>query len=462
MSIAAARIRPAALAGAFYPDDPARLARAVDDHLAAAPRFRVAPKALIAPHAGYDFSGPIAGTAFAALAPFRKQYRRVVVLSPPHRVAVPGFAVPTAQAFATPLGPVPLDPAGIATALRHPLTEQRDDTHDQEHGIEVLLPFLQRSLAEFSLVPVVVGDVAPREVARLIGALWGGPETLIIVSSDLSHFLSAEQARDLDTAAVRSIEKLATAELRKRQACGHAGVRGLLEVAKALDLRATALDLRNSADTGGRGNPERVVGYAAIAFEPAEGARLSDEHRRALLTVGAKALDISLKHNRPAETQPESFARPLQAMRACFVTLKQNGDLRGCTGSVVPHQPLVADMAANTYRTAFGDPRFKPLTRAEVNELDLSVSILSTPRRLTFGSEEEARRLLRPGIDGLILQEGGHRGLFLPQVWEDLKSPKAFLNHLKRKAGLPLDHWSEDVQLYRYTVEGFGTRLRAE
>jgi hypothetical protein len=238
-------------------------------------------------------------------------------------------------------------------------------------------------------------------------------------------------------------------------------VRGLLEVAKALDLRATTLDLRNSADTGGRANPERVVGYSAVAFEPAEGARLSDEHRRALLAVGAKALDISLTHNRPAETKAETFDRPLQAMRASFVTLKQNGQLRGCTGSVAPHQPLVADMVANTYRTAFGDPRFRPLTREEVNELELSVSILSTPRRLDFGSEEEARRLLRPGIDGVILQAGNHRGLFLPQVWEELKWPKAFLNHLKRKAGLPLDYWSDDVQLYRYTVESFGTQLRA-
>lgn len=260
-------IRPAAVAGAFYPRQASLLASEVAGYLAAAPRGgAAAPKAIIAPHAGYMYSGPIAASIYARLAPLRGTVRRVVLAGPAHRVFVRGAAVPSAEAFASPLGDVALDRQSISSLRELPFVEVSDRAHAMEHSLEVHLPFLQTVLGEFTLVPVVVGDASPAEMAQLFGRLWGGAETLIVVSSDLSHYLPYEAAQAADLHTAKAILQLRDC-LEPDEACGAAPINGLLRAARERRLVAEQVDLRNSGDTAG--DRDRVVGYGAFAFHEA-------------------------------------------------------------------------------------------------------------------------------------------------------------------------------------------------
>lgn len=261
----ASSVRPPAVAGLFYPAEAGLLTRTVSDLLAGVDVARSqVPKALIAPHAGYVYSGPIAAHAYARLAAARGTVKRVVLLGPTHRVAVRGLAIPRARAFATPLGTIELDAAAIESIRELPQIVVSDEAHAMEHSLEVHLPFLQNVLGDFKLVPLAVGYAEPADVAAVIEALWGGPETLIVVSSDLSHYLRYEQAQAVDRATVERILRL-DADIQPHEACGAGAINGALTVARHHGLTARLLDLRNSGDTGGERH--RVVGYAALAFE---------------------------------------------------------------------------------------------------------------------------------------------------------------------------------------------------
>jgi hypothetical protein len=263
--------RPAAVAGMFYPGDPRMLAGEVDAMLdaagAASPAPTIAqlsqPKALIAPHAGYIYSGPIAASAYALLAPFAQTIRRVVLLGPCHRVAVRGLAVPHARAFATPLGEIPLDQEAIAAALKLPQVVRHNGAHAEEHSLEVQLPFLQEVLDDFTLVPFAVGYATADEVAEVLDLLWGGPETLIVISSDLSHYHAYADAQRRDRHTADEIAHLHLL-LDHDQACGATPINGLIELALRRGLQPKLLDLRNSGDTAG--DKSRVVGYASFTF----------------------------------------------------------------------------------------------------------------------------------------------------------------------------------------------------
>jgi MEMO1 family protein len=260
------KVRPAAVAGRFYPCDPAALAELVHSLLEQVPPATgPVPKAIIAPHAGYIYSGPIAASAYAQLLPARDQVRRVVLLGPSHYVALHGLATVSAQAFATPLGVVPVDVQTVRQLLKLPQVRELDDAHAPEHCLEVQLPFLQIVLRKFTLVPLVVGEAATEEVTEVLDGLWGGPETCFVISSDLSHYHDAETARDLDVATAAAIETLNPTDIGEAAACGRIPICGLLEVARRHQLRARSLDLRNSGDTAGP--RDRVVGYGAFAFE---------------------------------------------------------------------------------------------------------------------------------------------------------------------------------------------------
>ena len=262
-------IRPPAVAGRFYPASAAGLRADVDRLLAAAPANTLTqqPKALIVPHAGYVYSGPTAARAYATLAPWRATIRRVVLLGPTHRVPVRGLALPASEAFATPLGEVRVDAAARAALAGLPQVVVSETAHAQEHSLEVHLPFLQRALDDFSLLPLAVGHATPENVAEVLERLWGGPETLLVISSDLSHFLPYATAQQVDGETCRHILDLAT-DIDPHQACGAFPVNGLLLAAQRHGLRPTLLDLCNSGDTAG--DRQRVVGYAAFAFHEAD------------------------------------------------------------------------------------------------------------------------------------------------------------------------------------------------
>ncbi len=257
-------IRPPAVAGMFYPDDAVTLHAMVDGFLADATTEGAVPKAIIVPHAGYLFSGPVAASAYHLLEPARQRIRRVILLGPAHRVHIQGLAASSATHFATPLGSVPIDHDALQRALALPQVREFDDAHALEHSLEVQLPFLQTVLDDFTLVPFVVGDANPAEVSEVLEALWGGEETLIVISSDLSHYEHYEKAKILDLATSENIEQLKPETIRHTDACGRNPINGLLALARKKGLKAKTIDLRNSGDTAGP--QDEVVGYGAYAF----------------------------------------------------------------------------------------------------------------------------------------------------------------------------------------------------
>ncbi|MGE3774305.1 MAG: AmmeMemoRadiSam system protein B [Gammaproteobacteria bacterium] len=446
-------VRPPAVAGSFYPRDPARLAQDVDAYLEAAPaRAGEAPKAIIVPHAGYVYSGPIAATAYRALASARHRIRRVVLLGPAHRVAVRGLALPGVTAFATPLGEIPVDQALVERVRDLPQVVVHPRCHAPEHSLEVQLPFLQRVLDDFTLLPLVVGQATANEVAEVLRAVWGGPETLIVISSDLSHYLPYPVASEVDRSTVGLILQ-GQPTLTHDQACGATPVNGLLTALRGGMLEPELLDLRNSGDTAGP--RDQVVGYVAVLFGTCATAAQDDDARLggALVELARDAIETAVAGRAPRRRPRDrrTDAR-LDAAGAVFVTLKEDGRLRGCIGSLEACRPLREDVAANAVAAALEDPRFAPLAVRELSQVKVEVSLLSAPTPMAVNSEAEALAALRPGRDGVVLAHGVHRATFLPQVWEQLPTPREFLAQLKHKAGLPTDFWAPDVTLSRYGV----------
>jgi hypothetical protein len=462
-------IRPPAVAGSFYPAEPQALREEMGRCFALAhatppePGGRP-PKLLVVPHAGTIYSGPIAASGYAALAAAARhgQVRRVVLLGPAHRVPVRGLAAPTVDAFASPLGEVPLDADALASLDDLPQVERSDFAHALEHSLEVQLPFLQRVLGDgFTLVPLVVGDARPVEVAQVLERLWGGDETLVLISSDLSHYLRYDEARRSDQATVERLLAL-DGGLAPDEACGARALNGALLMAQQHGLRPRLLDLRNSGDTAG--DHRRVVGYAALAFDAppeAEPARTSDEAIAAAeRALGAAAFAIA--RNAIAEALGESVVDEpphpvLDTPLACFVSLHSaDGELRGCVGRLEPEHLLRDALRVNACAAAFRDSRFPPLAADEWQGLRIEVSLLGPLQPLPACDEAEALAAMRPGEDGLVLSWRDQRAVLLPQVWEQLPAPSAFLAALKHKAGLRSHFWDDDVRLERFEVRHYG------
>ena len=446
-----AAVRPAAVAGMFYPGDARALTDELDDLLggaqALAPRVGF-PKAIIVPHAGYIYSGGVAASAYDAVRPARGIVRRVVLLGPVHRVAVRGLATVSDEAFATPLGQVAIDREAIASLADLPQVVTSDAAHALEHSLEVQLPFLQKALGSgFKLVPFAVGMANVAEVAQVIESLWGGRETLIVISTDLSHYHAYDEARRIDGATISRIASFAT-DLDHEEACGATPLNGLLHVSRNKNLSLKLLAACNSGDTaGGR---DRVVGYSSFGLY--EGAEPSlDEAGRALLAIARNAIEKDLLGEKELNVE----APWLGECAATFVTLTKDGQLRGCIGSLEAARPLGVDVAENARGAAFRDPRFPRLAAEEWPRCRVEVSLLSAPKRIEFADEADLLAQLEPGVDGVILECDNRRSTFLPQVWEGLPDKRAFLAELVKKAGLPADTRLTRCRISRYRVAKF-------
>lgn len=464
--------RPAAVAGQFYPGDPAQLARTVDAALAAA----IAPSglkgpviAVLVPHAGYEFSADVAAQSYKVVA---DAYDTVVVLGTAHHVAVPAAALDTEDPFETPLGPVPLDLKLIKLLLKDPLFQDMPEAHAQEHSIEVQLPFLQRRLKPgFRLVPIIM-NVSDEDVARRVGQVLAralkGRKALLVLSSDLSHYPPAETAEKVDATTLLALksmdpdrfwltERLMLARGEKNLVCAYCGDSAVLAglvAARALGAdRAVLLRHANSGSTF-HGDAGRVVGYAAMAFTrsgkpSATTARLTQAQRTKLLSRARRVVAETLDGKKPELELSNDPALNLPA--AVFVTLTKGGALRGCVGTTEPRLPLSDAVAASALSAAFDDHRFAPVAKEELPALHFEISILSPSRRVA-GSKDVVE-----GRDGVTLGSGGHFGLFLPQVWEQIPGKADFLSELcSQKAGLPRDCWRDPATEIRvFSVESF-------
>lgn len=468
--------RPPAVAGAFYPADPEALRTEVNRCLQAGragPQVEGELVALIVPHAGYVYSGAVAGHAYRLLE--GKRYGTVVLVGPSHRVPLSGLALSGATRWTTPLGSVPLDAAGREALLKVPSARVSDEAHAAEHSLEVQLPFLQATLGEFRLLPVVIGaasDDVCSALAKAIADYAAQRSVLLIASTDMSHYPAYEDAVRVDGEVVRAIgagdpgqvERAIRAQMARGVPnlqtclCGEAPVKVVLMAARQLgagDIRL--LKYANSGDVPG-GDRTRVVGYCAFALcrrrqpqgkEHGNSSKLTPDQQERLLAIARNAIVSYVSERRiPEVTESDpALLRPA----AAFVTLRERGQLRGCIGTLVAETPLAQTVRDRAIAAATEDPRFAPVSRGELESLEIEVSVLSPLRRVSSAEEIEL------GRHGVLVQSAGRAGVFLPQVAHETGwSREEFLSHLCRdKAGLPADAWRRGADLYVFTVESF-------
>lgn len=443
--------RPPAVAGTFYPADPAELASTVAELLAAYAPLPALPHAVISPHAGYRYSGALTAQALAATRAAKPDV--VVILSPSHRHAFDGVGLPSWLRFAFPGGTMPVARDLAEGLIAEGLAQICDAAHDREHGIEVQLPFLAQLHKGVPILPLVLGRGGAEAAAQIIdhiAAVARAP--LFVLSSDLSHFLTQEEAEARDARTAERLEQ-GQSDLTAQGACGSAAINAYLISHFGQGARMLRLGMANSAAQ--TGDATRTVGYGAWALFATEAEILAPEWRGDLLRIARQALTSRLTRGTAPHIAVPSFAPPLQTWAACFVTLEQEGCLRGCIGSLQPQRALVADVAVNVQKAALNDPRFRPMTLSEVAQSTIKIAVLSPRRPIVFHDQLDVELQLRPGHDGLILRDQGKAGTFLPMVWDKLPDPHAFVQALKVKAGLPPDHWSDSLEIDLFHAETF-------
>ena len=455
-----------AVSGVFYSANPVALSKELGKYLEAGYDLnKRKPKMLVVPHAGYKYSAQVAAKAYAELLKYGKDIRTVVVIGPAHYEYVKGAALPTHDYFKTPLGKIPLDKQKIAQLAQNPLFKKNNKPFAKEHSIEVQLPFLQKLLKNFKIVPVVYGQIEPQQLADALSVFLDDEQTVLIFSADLSHYYKAEEAEVIDAHTARMID-LGKADLDKEMSCGAEGINAALLLAKEMQMRAKLLDITHSGNVSG--DLERVVGYGAWSFgeTPAaerEKTALETEvenlktfasiYGQDLLKIAGQSLRAAV-NDESFRVSRKDYPDVLFDKGASFVTLTKNGKLRGCIGSLLPRQAIADDVAKNARKAATEDQRFKPVLPDELADLTVSISFLTDYEPIDFENEEDLLRQIVQGTDGVVLRDGNRQGLLLPSVWSEVKGKKEFLEELKLKAGMSPGYWSDKIKAFRFrTVE---------
>jgi MEMO1 family protein len=471
-------VRQPAVAGQFYPGQPDELRQMIDQFLAEAtpPQLTGSIVAVVAPHAGYIYSGKVAAHSYALLK--GRKYDRVVVIAPSHFEAFPFNSVYSGDAYVTPLGNVPVDREFASLLAKSgPLIQLSTRGHAPtqqagEHALEVQLPFLQSVIGEFKIVPIVMGDQT-YETERALGValakLIKGTNTLIVASSDLSHYHSYDEASTMDHKTLKAIEEFdylslsRNFELRVWEACGGGPIVATMIAAERLGAKqAKVLTYANTGDV--TGDHSRVVGYGAVALlksqnrtAEAEPFPLNQKEKDALITLARKSVETAVRETKLYEPPPSDFPT-LQQERGVFVTLKEKGDLRGCIGLIAAEKPLYLAVRDAAVSAALEDPRFSPVTAAELPALEYEISVL-TPFRRVYDVKD-----VRVGRDGLLMIRGRNQGLLLPQVPTEFGwDRQTFLEQTCVKAGLPSQAWQDEAtDIFAFSALVFNQRTSPE
>ncbi len=480
----ALKVREPAVAGLFYPRTPSSLSEMIDKLLKDAPDFNISDlRAIISPHAGYVYSGPVAAYGYKQI--IGKNYKTVIILAPSHYAWVRGASVCGAEVYRTPLGDVKISPKAYELAKKPPFVPEaparvqrpgwyseasrtapsygQDTPHTWEHSDEVQVPFLQKVLKDFELIPVIVGECDTEQAAKVLNEFID-EKTLIVVSSDLSHYLPYETAKSVDNQSIKTICNLDLSRIEKEEACGRLPIAILMHIAKMHGWKPQLLNYRNSGDTAG--DKSAVVGYSSIAFVgklggtkndvQSKSSSLTDEQKKFLLKLARNTIKAASRREPLPVVDEKNLDEKLKVKTACFVTLTKGGNLRGCIGHISAIEPLYKAVIENAQAAAMYDTRFEPVKYDEVNNIEIEISILTEPKELNYNSAEDLLAKLRPGVDGVILNIGGRRSTFLPQVWEQLPNKVDFLNHLSLKAGCSPSEWrNPETKVYIYQVEKF-------
>ena len=461
------------VAGGFYNADPKELSDSIDSFEQSAGVVPDDRKVLIAiaPHAGYVYSGPVAAYTFKAIA--RNHYKTVVIIAPSHFFPFEGISVWPKGGFKTPLGVVPVDEDFAQALLKtNPRFQFLPQVFEREHAVEVELPFLQKTFKGLHIVPILMGQPDAqvcRDLAVALDKIIGQrDDVLVLISSDMSHYYTYDVANSMDALTLAAIGEINPKKFfegcmsRKMEMCGFMPVTTALVLAQLRGIKhAEVLKHANSGDTAG--DKSRVVGYSSVIFysdllgqekKQEQGvAALSPQEKKQLLKIARSTIEAFVKNGHAPEVSLKD-AR-LNEIEGAFVTLRKHGALRGCIGNIIGQEPLgqtVRDMAV---AAASQDPRFSPVTPAELKDIDVEISVLSKPRRVKDASE------IQLGKHGVIVSDGIRQGVFLPQVADETGwSKNEFLSQLcSQKAGLPPDAWkSPDVSLYVFTADVFSEK----
>jgi len=470
-SIYAGEVRKAAKAGTWYPADSATLRKDIDRLTRSARKTQIhipatkKLKALILPHAGYAYSGWTAAHAVFVLP--GKKFSKVILMGPDHYIGFRNGAVSDVSAYETPLGSAKLHPDAATLRTGSSIFRAIPASDHAEHSLEMVLLFLQSYIENLRLIPVVVGPTNIAKFADTLEGIWD-ENSLLVVSSDLSHFLSYDIAVERDRETIQWITELDASKLLKSEnrACGTIPISVLIYLARRHHWQPMLLHYSNSGDTSG--DRSRVVGYAAIAFFGDQRMQentdvksyLNEEQGRVLVKLARQTILAELGKAVPPN-ESESVKSSLtescyQAHCGTFVTLKIDGQLRGCIGNLTATEPISEGVRTNAINAAFRDPRFSPLTEQELAKVEIEVSILSEPQPLEYSDADDLINKLRVNIDGVIIRKGHASATFLPQVWEQLPAAEEFLSHLCMKAGLPAETWrNTKIEVLTYQVQYF-------
>lgn len=417
------------------------------------------PKVFMAPHAGYAYCGFVAAMAYQNLRKQSDAVRKVVLIGPAHRAKFEGVIAPQAQILRMPLGDVPVDLALLQNLRDQRLIGVSDAPFAGEHSLETQLPFLKFVLEQnFEVTPLLVGDVSREHLVKILNEVWGGDETLICISSDLSHFQNYGDAKQKDEVARALIETQALEGWSSEYACGHRILDAMAVVARQKKMRATVVDLKSSGDITGQ--HEKVVGYGAAVWEYETEAKYGLDDQKAMIGIVRNTLIHGARLGlKPVLNYDFRTPMPLRSQRACFVTLKIDNQLRGCVGTIYPHRSLLNDVAYNAYASGFLDKRFSPVREDEIARIECDISILSSPCPLIFNNEDELLAQLVPYKEGLIIGCGQQRAVYLPTVWQHFPLPQLFLKSLKKKMGVEENFWSNEIWAQSFTCESFSAAL---
>ena len=470
-TVHAEEIRKAAKAGLWYPADPDRIKKDIDQLTKLARKSHVnipsnkLLKALILPHAGYAYSGWTA--AHAVLVLQGNKFSKIILMGPDHYVGFKNCSVSDVSAYETPLGSVKLHPDAAKLRLQSDMFHSNIASDRNEHSLEIVLLFLQTYIKNFELIPITVGPTDIKRIAHKIDTIIDSG-SLVVVSADLSHYLHYTEAVERDHETIQSIMNLDSSDLLKREnrSCGAIPISILITLAQQHKWQPVLLHYSNSGDTAG--DRSRVVGYTAIAFfgdylmqnKTNSSKQLSASQGDVLVQLARQTLMEKLgKTVPPAESEPLKAAlsdQCYQLHNGTFVTLKINGRLRGCIGNLTATEPLSEGVRRNAINAAFHDPRFAPLTEPELEQAEIEISILTEPQPLDYTDGSDLLNKLRTNIDGVIIRKGHASATFLPQVWEQLPEPEDFLSHLCMKAGLSSNAWRDTkLEVQTYQVQYF-------
>jgi len=445
-------IREPIVAGTWYPGNKEELKSSVNKYYKNSEKLNISNiKALIVPHAGYAYSGQVAANGFNQL---NKDYKKVFIIATNHAQGayVNGISIPDVTHYKTPLGQLKISEIA-SELLKQDLFVNVPQAHTT-HVIEIELPFLQQKLKDFEIIPLVTGSLNLEQIKQAADILskYIDEDSLIVVSSDLSHYHPYEDAVKLDTVCIKNIESMNFEESAKCEACGIYAILILMDIAKRNEWNARIIDYKNSGDVSG--DKSRVVGYSSIVFYPKKEKLLTKNEQDFLLELARETVENYVKNKKKPKIDETKLTPALKKVQGCFVTLNKNHNLRGCIGHILPKEELYKCVIDNAVNAAVNDHRFNPVTENELNEIQIEISVLTVPQRLEFSSGEDLKNKLKPNIDGVVLKKGFYQSTYLPQVWEQLSDKELFLSNLCMKGGMALNCW-KDTSTEVYTYQTF-------